>query len=195
MSAALTIPYDPSRFIPVPLDYLDSPWADAGEWAGWIADEALRGRENGEALRDAVRDEALATALFPAAHVSFRFWHYPDDGVPSGFVDVYVQARVDDGTSAADLLPELGFTAVEPVVEEAQSSRMRAGVRRLTLGVVLPSAEAEPVLQPRAEWLGYIDDRVCYVVSSDHDASQLSGRLADIDALFASIDLAPAPAS
>ncbi|MBU4464916.1 MAG: hypothetical protein KKH75_03610 [Actinobacteria bacterium] len=195
MSARITIPYDPHRWIPVPLDYIDSPWADAGEWATWLADEALHGRENAEELYSAVRGEALATALFPAAHVSFRFWHYPDDGQPSGFVDAYVQARRDDGTSAAELLPELGFTAVQPVVEDARAAHLRAAVRRLTLGVALPSVDAEPALHPRAEWLGYTDHWVCYLVSTDHDVAQLNSRLSDIDALFDSIDLAAMSAS
>ena len=166
----MSVAYDADRFIHVPLDYLDTPWADAGEWARWLA------------------EEALATALFPAEHVSLRFWHYPSDGVPTGFVDVYVQARDDDGTMPEQLLPEPGFTAVPPVVEPVAAPAMPGAVRRLSLGAALPAPDAEPLLVPKAEWIGAASGHVVYAVSSDFDVAVLESRLADVDALFAAID-------
>jgi hypothetical protein len=185
----LSIDYDPDRWIHIPLDYVDSPWTDAAEWADWLAERATKDRELGDAYRDAVRAEALATALFPAEHVSFRFWHYPLDGTPTGFADIYVQQRDDDGATPLDLLPPLGFTAIEPVVDDVDAPGMTRGVRRLSLGIALASEDAEPSLLPRAEWLGVAPGWVCYVVSNDHDAGQLTARLDDLDALFARLDL------
>jgi hypothetical protein len=191
-----TTPYDPDRWIHVPLDYVDSPWADAGEWAAWVADAALRDREGGEAVRDAVREEALSVALFPAEHVSFRFWHYPNDAEPSGFADIFVQAREDDGTSPADLLPELAMTAVTPALTDVEAAGQRAAVRRLSLGVVArPGTDGEPMLVPKAEYLGVTAGWVTYVLSVDFDVNALEGRLDDLDALFAGIEFALATAS
>lgn len=184
----MSVAYDADRFIHVPLDYLDTPWADAGEWADWLAEEAMRGRRDADELRAAVAEEALATALFPAEHVSLRFWHYPSDGVPTGFVDVYVQARDDDGTMPEQLLPEPGFTAVPPVVEPVAAPAMPGAVRRLSLGAALPAPDAEPLLVPKAEWIGAASGHVVYAVSSDFDVAVLESRLADVDALFAAID-------
>lgn len=187
-AAPLSVAYDADRWIHVPLDYLETPWADAGEWAAWLADEATRGRPDAEALRPAVAEEARATALFPAEHVSLRFWHYPSDGVPTGFVDVYVQSRDDDGADPDELLPEPGFTAVPPVVEQIAAPRLRAAVRRLSIEATLPSPEAEPLLVAKGEWIGVAAGWVVYAVSTDFDVSPLESRLADIDALFAAID-------
>lgn len=187
-AAPMSVAYDSDRWIHVPLDYLGTPWADAGEWAGWLADEATHGRRDADALRAAVAEEALATALFPAEHVSLRFWHYPSDGVPTGFVDIYVQARDDDGIDPAELLPEPGFTAVPPVVEPVAAPRLRAAVRRLSIEATLPSPDAEPLLAPKGEWIGVAAGWVVYAVSTDFDVVPLESRLADIDALFAAID-------
>lgn len=189
-SIPLSVPYDPDAWIHVPLDYLDTPWADAAEWADWVADNATRGREGGAEILDAVRAEALATARFPAAHVAARFWHYPIDGDPTGMLDLFVQQRDADGTSAADLLPDPGFTLVDPVVESIEAPGFSTAVRRLTLNAVLPDEEAEPVLFPKAEWLGISGEWVAYAVSGDHDVTQLRARLDDGDALFAALDLA-----
>ncbi|QKJ20693.1 hypothetical protein [Microbacterium hominis] len=180
--------YDPDRWIPVPLDYVGTPWADAQAWAAWIAQEASAGRDDAAELLPAIAHEAQTIALFPAAHVSFRFWHYPVDGEPTGFVDVYVQERDPDTTAPADLLPEPGFTAVDPVVEELDIATFPGAVRRLTLNVVLRDEESEPVLFPKAEWLGVRGRWVAYAVSGDHDVARLRERLDDIDALFASLD-------
>lgn len=188
-AADMSLDYDPERWIHVPLDYIGTEWADAGAWAEWLADEATRGRPDAEALRTAVRDEALATALSPAAHVSFRFWHYPADGEPTGFLDLYVQARASDGALAEDLLPDTGFTVVPPVVEPIAAPAMASAVRRLTIEATLAAGDdAEPVVVPRAEWLGIGGGWVCYAVSTDFDVNQLESRLADGDALFGAID-------
>lgn len=186
--------YDPDRWIHVPLDYAGTSWTDAAAWAQWLSSEATNGREDGELFGPAVRRQALAVALFPAAHVSARFWHYPIDADPSGFVDLYLQARTDDGAPPADLLPDTGSTAVEPVLEQLAIPAFHASVRRLTLGVVVPEGDAEPVLLPRAEWIGTTPQWVCYARSVDHDVDQLESRLADIDALFAAVDLSGAGA-
>lgn len=190
----MSVAYDADRWIHIPLDYVDTPWADAGEWSGWLADEATRGRPDADALRDAVAAEALAIALFPAAHVSLRFWHYPSDGAPTGFMDVFVQARDDDGTAPADLLPDPGFTVVPPVVEPVEAEAMPTAVRRLSIQATLPSPDAEPVIVPKAEWIGAADGWVVYAVSTDFDVNQLESRLADADALFAAVDPAEAAA-
>ncbi|MDY0910325.1 hypothetical protein [Microbacterium sp. CFBP9034] len=184
----ISIPYDPDRWIHVPLDYLATSWSDAGEWSRWIADEATRGRADAEEIAPLVHDQAMATALFPAEHVSARFWHYPVDGFPAGFVDIYVEARDDDGTPAAELLPEPGMTMVEPVIEPVPSDVFRDAVRRLTLTAILPEADADPVLLPKAEWIGAGDGWVGYAVSGDHDVARLNDRLADTDALFRTLD-------
>lgn len=190
-----SVPYDPDRWIHVPLDYVDSPWADAGEWSDWVADAALRGRDGADALYDAVREEALSVALFPAEHVSFRFWHYPQDGEPSGFADVFVQAREDDGTAPADLLPELGMTAVTPAITDLAAPGQRAAVRRLSLGIIArPGTQDEPMLVPKAEYLGVTEGWVSYAVSVDYDVNELERRLDDLDSLFAGIELSPVTA-
>jgi hypothetical protein len=187
-AAPMSVAYDADRWIHVPLDYLDTPWSDAGEWAGWLADEATRGRPDADALRAAVAEEAFATAVFPAEHVSLRFWHYPSDGAPTGFVDIYVQAREDDGASAEELLPEPGFTVVPPVVEPVAAPAMPTAVRRLSIEATLPSPDSEPLLVPKGEWIGAGAGWVVYAVSTDFDVTPLESRLADIDALFAAID-------
>ncbi|BDV29708.1 hypothetical protein [Microbacterium terricola] len=184
----IRIPYDPATWIPVPLDYLGTDWADAGEWASWVAAEASRGRPGEAELAAAIEEHARSIALFPAEHVGARFWHYPADGVPTGFADAYVEARADDGIDPAELLPELGFTVVEPVIEPAHADAFDRAVRRLTLSAVLPDEDAEPTLLPKAEWLGIRDGWVGYLVSVDHDANALSSRLADLDELFRTLD-------
>ncbi|WP_127474081.1 hypothetical protein [Microbacterium sulfonylureivorans] len=189
-STPLSVPYDPDAWIHVPLDYDGTPWADAAEWAQWVAESATRGREGGAEIAEAIRAEALETARFPAAHVTARFWHYPVDGDPTGMIDLFVQQRDADGTAAADLLPEPGFTLVDPVVEPLAAPGFTSAVRRLTLNAVLPGEEAEPVLFPQAEWLGISGTWVAYAVSGDHDVAQLRARLDDGDALFAALDIA-----
>lgn len=189
-SIPLSIPYDTDAWIHVPLDYEGTRWRDAEEWAEWIAEAATRGREGGAEIAAAVRAEALETARFPAAHVTARFWHFPVDGHPSGMLDVFVQQRVPDGSQAVDLLPEPGFTLVDPVVEPIATDGFDTAVRRLTLNAVLPSDDAEPALLPKAEWLGIAGQWVAYVVTADHDVAQLRARLDDGDALFTALDLA-----
>lgn len=187
-AAPVTFPYDPDLFIHVPLDYVGTQWADAGEWADWLADRALRGRADEDVLREALRSDAREIALFPAAHVSARFWHYPVDGSPDGFVDLYVQARAGSAR-AVDLLPDPGFTVVDPVDEELSGDTYRDAVRRLTLRAILPGEDAEPIVMPRAEWLGIAQEWVCYAISVDHDPVRLLERVPAVDALFASVEI------
>lgn len=202
-AAPFELSYDPDRFVHIPLEFEGTPWRDAEEWAAWAAETATEGRDGAEALVGPIRDSALALALFPSDRVSFRFWHYPIDGEPTGWVDVFVQARDDDGTPPAELLPEVGFTAVPPVVEPVVAPHLRDPVRRLTLGIVLPDEapddvpadDVEPVLVPKAEWIGVTPHWICYARTTDHDVSQLSRRLADVDALVSGIDLDGIPAS
>ncbi len=194
MSAHPDIAYDPERWIHVPLDYADTAWANAGEWAAWVAAAASRGRPEAEDLRREIESAARQIALFPAAHVSARLWHFPTDGDPTGFVDMYVQERSPDGTAAADLLPEPGFTVVDPVVEPFAATHMPDAARRLSLVAVLPDGRDEPALMPKAEWIGAAGGRIAYAVSVDHDTAALSARLDDIGAVFAGFDpTAPAP--
>ncbi|WP_404431227.1 hypothetical protein LG299_13840 [Microbacterium lacus] len=181
-------PFDPEKWIPIPLDYLDTEWANAGEWAASIAEEASRGRPGERELAAAIEEHALSIALHPAEHVGARFWHFPTEGVPTGFVDVYVEARADDGIDPADLLPEVGFTVLEPVVEQVVGDFFPRAVRRLTVNAVLTSDDAEPTLMPKAEWLGIREGWVGYLVSLDHDTNALSSRIEDIDELFRTLD-------
>ena len=104
MSATSTFPilFDPDRWVRVPIDYADEQWPDAAAWAEWVADELTRDREHAAATRPAVHDEALAVAGFPAEHVGARFWFFPVDGEPDGWVDVYLQFRPADGAAPAD---------------------------------------------------------------------------------------------
>src|SRR5690606_12519369 len=116
---------------------------------------ATRGRPDAKLITPVVRAAAREVALFPAAHVWGRFWHYPIDGVPTGFVDVYIESRTPDGTSAQDLLPDSGFTAVPPVVDELDVPGFGSAVRRRSLVVVLRNeSDDEMAAMPRIEWLG-----------------------------------------
>jgi hypothetical protein len=190
----LAFPYDPDTWVDVPLDHLDGRWSDAASWAQWLADEATRGRPDAAELRDIIAEQALAVATFPAEHVSARFWHYPVDGSPSGFVDLFVQARARDESTIADLLPDPGFTVVTPVTADVGGTLFDEAVRRLTIAAVLPSEDAPPVAVPRAEWIGVRGEWVCYAVSRDHDAQALAARLEDIDDLFRAVDVSAVPA-
>jgi|GEM_PF-3172721 hypothetical protein len=185
------IEYDSNRWIRVPLDYVGTRWPDAASWADWLADEATRGRPDAETIAPLVRDSAQAIALFPAAHVWGRFWHYPIDGMPTGFVDVYVESRTPDGTDAADLLPDTGFTAVTPVLERLDVPGFTTAARRRSLVLVLRAeADEDPVPMPRVEWLGVGHRWVCYIVTNDHDPAAANARAVDTDALFAALGAA-----
>jgi hypothetical protein len=182
------VEYDSNRWIRVPLDYVGTRWTDAASWADWLADEATRGRPDAETVAPVVRDAAQAVALFPAPHVWGRFWHYPIDGVPTGFVDVYIETRTPDGTDAADLLPDTGFTAVTPVLDRLDVPGFAAAVRRRSLVLVLRhESDDDPVPMPRVEWLGIGPQWVCYIVTNDHDPAAANARAADTDVLFAAV--------
>ena len=134
---------DPVRPHPLgarPTDYADEQWPDAAAWAEWVADELTRDREHAAATRPTVHDEALAIAGFPAAeHVGARFWFFPVDGEPDGWVDVYLQFRPAGGAvpaapaAAAELLPPLPDTVIEPAVTELDDTAFDAAVRRMSL--------------------------------------------------------------
>ena len=180
------IEYDSHSWIRVPLDYVGTRWTDAVSWADWLADEATRGRPDAETVAPVVRDAAQAVALFPAAHVWGRFWHYPIDGVPTGFVDVYLESRSPDAADAADLLPDPGFTAVTPVVERLDVAGFTTAVRRRSLVLVLRGeADEQPVPMPRVEWLGIGPEWVCYLITNDHDPAAANARAVDTEILFA----------
>lgn len=190
------IEYDSNRWIRVPLDYDGTRWADAASWADWLADEATRGRPDAEVVAPIVRDSAHAVALFPAAHVWGRFWHFPIDGMPTGFVDVYVETRTPDGTDAADLLPDTGFTAVTPVLDHLEVPGFTSAVRRRSLVLVLrEEAHEDPVPMPRIEWLGIGPRWVCYIVTNDHDPAAANARAIDTETLFVAVGAAAGTAA
>lgn len=182
--------FDPDRWVRVPTEWADEQWPDAAAWADWIADELTHDREQSAAIRPAVRDEAFAIASVPSDHVSARFWSFPVDGEPNGWVDVHVQYRPADPTDAVDLLPPVGETVVAPVIVELEDTAFDRAVRRLTL---VPLDES--VLGPgrmgvlaKGEWLATTGDWVVYVRSADADARALTRRLGDIDRLLAGVD-------
>ncbi|MFL2000223.1 hypothetical protein [Microbacterium sp. A1-JK] len=186
--SAVEVIFDNDRWIRVPLDYADTPWRDAEEWADWLAESATSGRPDAETVAPLVRSGARAVALFPAAHVWARFWHYPIASIPTGFADVYVQSREPDGTDAEDLLPDPGFTALDPVVEVFSIDGFISAARRHSLPLVLRSEDdAEPAVLPRLEWLGVTPEWVCYLVTNDHDPAAIADREADVEALFRSM--------
>ena len=193
---AVEIEVESDRWIRVPLDYADTQWDGAAAWAQWLADAATRGRPDAELVAPVIVEAAHAVALFPAAHVWCRFWHYPIDGVPSGFVDVYLETRTPDGTDAAELLPDSGFTALDPVVEDLDVPGFASAVRRRSLVLVLrEESDAEPAVMPRIEWLGVGPQWVCYAITNDHDPASANARAADTDRLFAALGEAAQAAS
>ncbi|SFR84993.1 hypothetical protein SAMN05428970_3095 [Agromyces sp. CF514] len=188
---AFPISFDAERWIRVPVAFADEQWASGAEWAEWIADEVTQGRESAAGFRDPIRDQAAAIAAFPTEHVSARFWWFPVDGDPAGWVDVYVQQRDHDGAAAASLLPDAGRTLIEPAVEPL-TGPFDDAVRRLSLAPVAPAVDAEPDARPgvlaKGEWAAVVDDWAVYLVSIDEDPRVLTRRLDDIDALLSGID-------
>lgn len=185
----IEVDYDTDVWIRVPLDYIGTQWADAHEWAVWLADTATAGRANADDVRDGIRDTALSIALFPAAHVWGRFWYFPIVGDPAGFVDVFVQERTFDATPAADLLPELGEVALTPVVDELTVAGFATAVRRRSL-VVIPRDDEDPAALARVEWLGVAEQWVCYAVTEDASLERSNEREPHIDFLFHSFGAA-----
>jgi hypothetical protein len=190
----VNVDYDPDTWIRVPLDYVDTRWHDAHAWAEWLADTATAGRPTASAMRAEIRDNALSIALHPAAHVWGRFWFFPIDGDPSGFVDVFVQLRVADGTLAEELLPELEPVALMPVVDALVVEGFASAVRRRTL-VMVPRDDADPVAMPQVEWLGIGERWVCYAVTQDITPERSNQREPHIDFLFHSFGAAALDAS
>lgn len=198
MSATGTFPilFDPDRWVRVPTEYADEQWPDAAAWAEWVADELTRDREHAAATRPAVHEEALAIAGFPAEHVGARFWFFPVDGEPDGWVDVYLQFRPSDRAAPAalaavvQLLPPLSDTVIEPAVTELDGTAFDSAVRRMSL---VPLGESvlgagRSGLLAKGEWLAVTGDWVVLLVSADADARALTRRLGDIDRLLAGID-------
>lgn len=182
--------FDPDRWVRVPTRWADEQWSDAAEWAAWVADESTRDREHAAATRPAVHEEALAVASFPSEHVAARFWLFPVDGEPNGWVDVFVQFRPADDTDAAELLPFLPDVLIEPAVLELEDTAFDRALRRLSL-----VALGEPALgagragvYAKGEWLATSGDWVVYLFSGDADARALTRRLDDVDRLLAGVD-------
>lgn len=184
------IMFDPDRWVRVPVDWTDEQWPDAAAWADWVADELTRDRESAAQWAPLVREEAAGIAGFPSEHVSARFWHFPIDGAPAGWVDVFAQLRPSDGTDATGLLPDIGPTLIEPAVLEFEETAFESAVRRLSLVPL-----GEDVLGPdqtgmlaKGEWSAVAGDWAIYLVSIDADPRRLTSRLGDIDQLLAGID-------
>lgn len=177
------VDYNPDVWIRVPLDYIDTRWQDARGWAEWLADTATAGHPKAASMRDEIRDTALSIALFPAAHVWGRFWYFPIDGDPSGFVDVFVQRRAPDGTRAEDLLPELSRVALTPVVDTLEVDGFASAARRRTL-VMVEREDGGVAAMPRVEWLGVGERWVCYAVTEDSSPERSNAREPHIDFLF-----------
>ncbi|KQM84312.1 hypothetical protein [Agromyces sp. Leaf222] len=186
------ISFDSDRWVRVPVAFADEQWASGDEWAEWIADELTQGRESAAEFRDPLRDQAAAIAAFPTEHVGARFWFFPIDGDPAGWVDVYVQRRDHDGSDAAALLPDAGATLIEPAVDALAVASFDDAVRRLTLSPIAADDDAGPEARPgilaKGEWVAVSGDWAVYLVSVDDDPRRLTFRLDDIDALFAGID-------
>ncbi|WP_156891477.1 hypothetical protein [Agromyces subbeticus] len=181
--------FDPDRWVRVPTDWADEQWSDAAEWAEWVADELTHDRASAAAYVGALRDQATAIATFPNEHVSARFWFFPIDGDPSGWVDVFVQRRDIDGADAASLLPPVGVTLIEPAVLELEDVAFESAVRRLTLSPIDEQpGEVPPGILAKGEWSAVTGEWAVYLVSIDGDPRVLTRRLADIDRLLGGIE-------
>jgi hypothetical protein len=182
--------FDPDRWVRVPTDWADEQWPDAAAWAEWVADELTHDRESAVAYVGALRDAAMAIASFPNEHVSARFWFYPIDGDPSGWVDVFVQRRDVDHADAALLLPTVGATVIEPAMLELEDVAFESAVRRLTLAPIGEDqlGAGRSGILAKAEWAAIAGEWAVYLVSVDDDPRTLTRRLADIDRLLGGID-------
>ncbi|UOQ91049.1 hypothetical protein MUN74_09220 [Agromyces endophyticus] len=186
------IVFDPDRWIRVPVDWTDEQWPDAESWASWVADEVTRDRGTADDLIAAIRDQAVAVATFPTEHVGARFWYFPVDSDPRGWLDLYVQRRDPDGTTARELLPGLDRTLIDPVVDELEGEVFDDFARRLSL-VPLGErqlGEGHSGILAKAEWLAITGGWVVYGISVDDDPRWLTQRLADGDRLVAGMDQA-----
>lgn len=171
-------------WVPVPVEFRGRPWASAEEWAEWFAEAASRGREGAEQLREAVLEQCLLIAGHSAKGLAARYWHYPVDGAPSGFVDVRLAPGPPDERDAAQLLPDPGETALMPVVTGFEAAVFSSAARRLTMRAVVPEGADRPGTLATAEWIGVTADTVCYATSFDADVESLSARLDDAGRLF-----------
>ena len=181
-------------WVPVPVVFGEEEWASGREWAEWFAEAATRGREDADSLRDSVLEQALLISGYPAEGLAGRYWHYPVDGVPSGFVDVRVASRGAGEGEASRLLPDAGETALMPVEQTLDVPPFSSAVRRLTLrdvtvgsddGTGAAPGEDRPGTLAFGEWLGVTADAVCYLTSFDTDVESLTHRLEDTQRLFA----------
>lgn len=192
MNGTETFPilFDPDRWVRVPTDWSHEQWPDAAAWADWVSDELTRDRDSAAALRLAVHEEALALATFPSEHVGARFWLFPVDGQPNGWVDVFVQFRPADGSDAAGLLPPIPDALIEPALVELEATAFDRALRRLSLVPLGESAlgAGHSGIFAKGEWLAVAGDWVVYLFSGDADARALTQRLDDIDRLLAGVD-------
>jgi hypothetical protein len=111
----VSVEYDADLWIRVPLDYVDTRWADAAQWAEWIAGEATRGRPDAETIAPVVRSEADAE---PAAMPRIEWLGVARDWVCYVATDDHDPAAVNARVIDADVL----FAAVG---EAARASRHR----------------------------------------------------------------------
>lgn len=184
------IGFDSDRWVRVPTDWAGEPWSGAEEWAEWIAAELTDGRPDSARWRPVLQHEAATIAAIPAEHVSARFWFFPIDGDPRGWVDLYAQLRDGDEADASALLPELAGTLIDPATDVLEYPGFSSAVRRLAL---LPLGEAalgegRSGILAQAEWSAVAGDWVLYLISIDSDPRELTLRLDDIDTLLAGVD-------
>ena len=188
------IPYDTELWIRVPLEWSREPWDGPAEWSEWLAEEATRARDGAEPYVEAIRAHALAIAGYPSEDVAARFWHFPIDGDPAGWVDVFLQRHGLDRAVAAEMLPELDRAVIEPAVETFGVTDFDSAVRRLSL---LPfdgsdSSQDEgmetPGIMAKGEWLAVSGEWLVYLVTIDADPRGLTQRLGDTDRLIAGLD-------
>ncbi|WP_419818436.1 hypothetical protein [Glaciibacter flavus] len=184
------IGFDPDVWVRVPTDWQNEAWPDAAVWAAWVAEELTRARENAAHWNEVLREEAARIAGFPADRISARFWYFPIDGEPRGWVDVFVQRRDADGTDAVDLLPDAGATLIEPAIDLVDDEGFTSAARRLTLvplGESSLGAGRSGILS-KAEWTAVAGDWIVYLVSFDTDPRRLTARLLDIETLLGGIN-------
>ncbi|KRC60820.1 hypothetical protein ASE14_07565 [Agromyces sp. Root81] len=188
------IPYDTERWIRVPVEWSREPWDGPAEWAEWLADETTRARDGAEPYVEAIRDHALAIAGYSSEDVSARFWYFPIDGDPAGWVDVFMQQHGHDGAVAAEMLPELERAVIEPAVDALEVTDFDSAVRRLSLLPFTGSdsggadGTATPGIMAKGEWLAVSGEWLVYLVTIDADPRALSQRLGDTDRLIGGLD-------
>lgn len=115
----VSVEYDADLWIRVPLDYVDTRWADAAQWAEWIAGEATRGRPDAETIAPVVRSEADAE---PAAMPRIEWLGVARDWVCYVATNDHDPAAVNARVIDADVL----FAAVGEAARVAPSDEADA---------------------------------------------------------------------